>query len=118
MEYFWLFNDAPLSNANRFAHSLTFGMLKLLVRKVTPLDAGDYMLICRNALGEANRTANVSVVGKENVLTQTLHDAALPKINDLENLNKFAREEVVDYVAEVRNHKKTMCVCARDSHKL
>lgn len=101
MQYFWLFNGAPLSDANRFAHSLHFGMLTLLVRKVTPLDAGQYTLIARNALGETSRQANVSIVGKENVLTQTLHDAALPKINELENLNKFEREEVADFVAEV-----------------
>jgi hypothetical protein len=73
----------------------------LRVKGAIPEDSGVYTVIARNALGEDRRSCNVNVLGGGNILSDTQHDQSLSKIEYLESLEKFKREEVVDFQPDV-----------------
>lgn len=52
-------------------------------------------------MGETSTSCNVNVVEQGKILSDTQHDQSLGKIEYLESLNKYAREEVVDFQPDV-----------------
>lgn len=52
-------------------------------------------------MGETSTSCNVNVVEQGKILSDTQHDQSLSKIEYLESLNKYAREEVVDFQPDV-----------------
>uniref|UniRef100_A0A915DZ78 Ig-like domain-containing protein n=1 Tax=Ditylenchus dipsaci TaxID=166011 RepID=A0A915DZ78_9BILA len=92
----WFLNDQPLYSGSRFMSQNDFGFITLSIRGVIPEDSGVYTVRATNALGEDSRQCTVNVLGKEGILSQTQHEESLGKIEYLENLNKFAREEIFD----------------------
>lgn len=101
MQIEWFHDDQPLYEANRFRPKFEFGFVQLFVKGVIPEDSGVYTVVARNALGEDRKQCTLTVLGEEGVVSQTQHEESLSKIEYLENLNKYAREEVVDIQPEV-----------------
>lgn len=97
----WFHDGQPLYQANRFRPQFDFGFVQLHVKGVIPEDSGVYTVVARNALGEDQRQCTLTVTGEDGVVSQTQHEEALGKIEYLENLNKFAREEVAEPEPEV-----------------
>lgn len=93
----WFLNDQPLYSGSRFKTQNEFGMIALFIKGVIPEDAGVYSVRATNALGEDSRQCTVTVIGKDAILSQTQHEQSLGKIEYLENLNKFAKEEIADF---------------------
>ncbi|CAD5224123.1 unnamed protein product [Bursaphelenchus okinawaensis] len=92
----WYHNDEQLYQANRFHPLFEFGFVTLRITGVIPEDSGTYTVVARNALGENRKQCNLTVNGYDAIVSKTQHEEALGKIEYLENLNKYAREEVVD----------------------
>lgn len=92
----WLLNDQPLYNGSRFQSQNDFGFITLIVKGVIPEDSGIYTVRAKNKLGNDSRQCTVTVNGKDSILLATQHEESLGKIEYLENLNKFPRDEVSD----------------------
>lgn len=92
----WFLNDQALTNGSRFHVQNDFGLCVLSVRGVIAEDAGKYSIVARNELGEDRRECQLTVESKEGVVQDSHHEESLGKIEYLEGLNRYAREEVVD----------------------
>lgn len=97
----WFLNDQPLYTGSRFRTQYDFGFIALHVKGAIAEDSGTYRVVARNALGEDSQQCNVTVNAKGAIVSDTQHEESIAKIEYLENLNKFAREEVVDIGPEV-----------------
>lgn len=92
----WFLNNQPLYNGSRFHYQNDFGLCVLNIHSVIAEDAGIYSIVARNALGEDSRKCVLTVEAHPVILNATQHEESLGKIKQLENLNKFAREEIED----------------------
>lgn len=92
----WLLNDQPLYVGSRISSQNDFGFITLSIKGVIPEDSGTYTVRAKNELGEDTRQCTVTINGEESILSVTQHEDSLSKIEYLENLNKFPRDEVFD----------------------
>ncbi|KAI6199682.1 hypothetical protein M3Y96_00652800 [Aphelenchoides besseyi] len=93
----WYINDNPIYMASRYRYLYEFGLVQLRIKGVIPEDSGIVRVVATNSKGSDERSCTLNVLGKENIQTETQHELSLSKIEYLENLNKYAREEVVDF---------------------
>ncbi len=84
MKVEWFFNNAPLTIGSRFRTYNDFGFIALDIVGVSTFDQGQYVCRATNALGSADTRANVQVMSRSNVVTDSEHEAALHQINHLE----------------------------------
>jgi hypothetical protein len=80
----WFFNGRPLTIGSRFKTYNDFGFIALDILGVTGLDQGQYVCRARNQAGEAATSANVQVLVKSSVITETENESALQQISYLE----------------------------------
>lgn len=97
----WFFNDQLLYSGSRISTKNDFGFITLFIKGVIPEDSGVYAVIAKNKLGEDKRQCTVIINSKESILSNTQHEDLLSKIEYLENLNKFSRDEVFDIESTV-----------------
>lgn len=80
----WLHNGKPIKQGSRFREGHDFGFVSLDIMHVYPEDAGTYTCRATNQLGQAVISANLTIKANENILKETLHQAAMDQINYLE----------------------------------
>ena len=80
----WFFNGRPLTIGSRFKTYNDFGFIALDILGVTGLDQGQYVCRARNKVGEAATSANVQVLVKSSIITETENESALQQISYLE----------------------------------
>merc|ERR1719474_1512441 len=97
MKVEWFFNGRPLTIGSRFKTYNDFGFIALDILGVTTLDQGQYTCRASNKLGEASTQANVQVLAKSNVITETEHESAMQQISYLESekVKLVSEEEAV-----------------------
>ena len=94
----WFFNGRPLTIGSRFKTYNDFGFIALDIMSVTPQDQGQYTCRAKNKAGEAVTEANVEVMGRSSVVTETEHESAMQQINYLEaeKVKMVSEEQVVN----------------------
>ena len=97
MKVEWFFNGRPLTIGSRFKTYNDFGFIALDILGVTTLDQGQYTCRASNKLGEAATQANVQVLAKSSVITETEHESAMQQISYLESekVKLVSEEEAV-----------------------
>ena len=96
----WFFNGRPLTIGSRFKTYNDFGFIALDILGVTSLDAGQYVCRASNKMGEASTQAEVRVLAKSSVITETEHESAMQQISYLESEKvKMVTEEEAAKVA-------------------
>ena len=85
MKVEWFFNGRPLTIGSRFKTYNDFGFIALDILGVTALDSGKYVCRASNNSGEASTSANVSVLNKSSIVTETEHESAMHQISYLES---------------------------------
>ncbi|OZC07058.1 hypothetical protein X798_05950 [Onchocerca flexuosa] len=96
MKVDWYVNGRPLLASSRVRTLYEFGFLTADIRGVIPEDSGIYTVNATNALGEATKECTVTIKPHATVLSETQHQESLGKIHQIENLNKYGRQEVED----------------------
>ena len=81
----WFCNGKPLTIGSRFKTYNDFGFIALDIVGVDLRDGGNYVCRASNQLGQAETSANVAVIAKSNVITETEHEAAMQQISYLES---------------------------------
>jgi hypothetical protein len=85
MKVEWFFNGRPLTIGSRFKTYNDFGFIALDILGVTGLDQGQYVCRARNQAGEAATSANVHVIIKSSIITETENESAMQQISYLES---------------------------------
>ena len=93
MKVEWFFNGRPLTIGSRFKTYNDFGFIALDILGVTGLDQGQYVCRATNKLGECATSANVNVMVKSSVITETENETAMQQINYLETEKVTLRSE-------------------------
>lgn len=83
----------PLEASSRITNFFNFGYVALTIKFITVHDRGVYTCVARNALGEAQTTAKLTVISKQDILLETQHPEGLEKIRYLEDDSRYARKE-------------------------
>ncbi|KAL1245317.1 Kettin-like protein, partial [Trichinella spiralis] len=96
----WYFNDEPLKISNRIMPTQDFGYITLKLASTSTFDTGVYLCRAWNLLGEAVTTASLQVQGKENILRDSQHPESYRKVQIIENLEKFPRQEIAEIAYE------------------
>merc|ERR1719264_1504244 len=93
----WFFNGRPLTIGARFKTYNDFGFIALDIMSVTAQDQGQYTCRAKNKMGETSTQANVQVLAKSNVVTETEHESAMQQISYLESekVKMVTEEEAV-----------------------
>lgn len=90
----WFVNGHPLLTGSRVRTTYDFGFITLDIKGVIPEDSGEYVIRARNALGEDSKQCQVTIHGKDAVISGTQHEESVAKIQYLESLDKYGRPEV------------------------
>jgi titin len=93
----WYLNDQPVITGSRIRSTYDFGFISMDIKGVIPEDSGTYSVRARNALGEDVRQCQVTIAGKDSILSTTQHEDSYAKIQYLESLNKYGRVEVEEH---------------------
>lgn len=96
MKLEWYVNGRPLLASSRVRTQHEFGFLIVDIHGAIPEDSGIYTVRATNALGEAIKECKVTVKPHATILSETQHQESLGKIHQIENLNKYGRQEVED----------------------
>ena len=80
MKVEWFFNGQALTIGSRFRTYNDFGFIALDIVGVTANDQGTYVCRATNALGQAETNAQVEVIVRNNVVTESEHEAAMTQI--------------------------------------
>lgn len=97
----WFLNDQPVITGSRIRSTYDFGFISMDIKGVIPEDSGAYSVRARNALGEDIRQCQVTIQGKDAILSETQHEESIAKIQYLETLNKYGRQEIEDVEPDV-----------------
>ncbi|VDK72603.1 unnamed protein product [Litomosoides sigmodontis] len=96
MKVEWYVDGRPLLASSRVRTQYEFGFLTVHIRGAIPEDSGIYAVRAINALGEGTKECRVTVKPFATILSETQHQESLGKIHQIENLNKYGRQEVED----------------------
>ncbi|KAM3716725.1 Kettin [Dirofilaria immitis] len=96
MKVTWYINGQPLLASSRVRTQYEFGFLTVDIHGTIPEDSGVYTVRAINALGEGVKECTVTIKPYATILSETQHQESLGKIHQIENLNKYGRQEVED----------------------
>ena len=105
----WYLNDLPVITGSRIRSSYDFGFISMDIKGVIPEDSGTYSVRAKSALGEDVRQCQVIITGKDSILSTTQHEDSYAKIQYLESLNKYGREEIEEHGPDVRFKNSLNC---------
>ncbi|EYC08130.1 hypothetical protein Y032_0067g131 [Ancylostoma ceylanicum] len=88
----WYHNGVPLANGHRFRTAHDFGHVSLDILYAFAQDSGEWTCVARNELGEAQTTANFTVLPRGVIYTDPQHPESWQRIQELE-APKMAPEE-------------------------
>ncbi|KAL1117095.1 hypothetical protein AAG570_004423, partial [Ranatra chinensis] len=90
----WFHNGKPLQTGHRFRTTYDFGFAALDILTVYGEDTGEYTCKATNRLGEAVSSVKLNVKSRAGIIRDTQHEAALQKIQYLEDDSRFKRTTV------------------------
>ncbi|CAG0890532.1 unnamed protein product [Cyprideis torosa] len=93
MKVSWYHNGKPVKSGSRFTERHNFGFVALDIHSAITEDTGTYTCKAINALGEAVTSCSLQVQGKQEIITEALHEGALQQIRQLEDASRYARQE-------------------------
>ncbi|EEB18956.1 conserved hypothetical protein [Pediculus humanus corporis] len=87
----WLKDGKPVEASSRITSFFNFGYVALTIKYVTSRDVGVYTCKAYNQLGEAQTTAQLTVLGKQDIIFDSQHPGGLQKIQNLEDSSRYER---------------------------
>uniref|UniRef100_A0A158P8T2 Titin n=1 Tax=Angiostrongylus cantonensis TaxID=6313 RepID=A0A158P8T2_ANGCA len=93
----WFVNGHPLITGSRVKTLNEFGFVALDIKGAIAEDSGTYTLRVANEKGEVTRQCNITVIPASQVVLDTHHEESLDKINYLESMEKYGRQEIEDH---------------------
>uniref|UniRef100_A0A0N5ALN5 Immunoglobulin I-set domain protein n=1 Tax=Syphacia muris TaxID=451379 RepID=A0A0N5ALN5_9BILA len=91
----WYHDGSPVAASSRLKMISDFGWIILDINQAATRDSGEWTCVAKNAIGEANCSATITVLGKENILLNSLQPQSLNRIREIESV-KPGVEEVYD----------------------
>ncbi|XP_014204704.1 titin [Copidosoma floridanum] len=92
MKVEWLHNNLPVKAGSRFVETNSFGFVALDIMYAYPEDAGTYVCLARNAIGEAITSATAVVHSKKSIYLESQNEDALQKVRQLEDHSRYQRK--------------------------
>ncbi|KAE8746083.1 hypothetical protein FOCC_FOCC007207 [Frankliniella occidentalis] len=87
----WFKDGRPVEASSRITSFFNFGYVALTIKNVTIYDQGTYTCRAINQLGEAVTSAQLTVSGKKDILSESQHPGGLEKIQHLEDSSRYTR---------------------------
>lgn len=87
----WLKDGKIVEASSRITSFFNFGYVALTVKQVTVHDVGTYTCRAYNAMGEAQTSARMTVITKQDVIVESQHQLGLEKIQQLEDSTRYTR---------------------------
>ncbi|RXG68646.1 Titin, partial [Armadillidium vulgare] len=84
MKVEWYFNGKILMDATRIKFYNDFGYVALDIKDVRSTDSGTYTVVARNAMGEAQLSANMEVEVRSSIDYSTMHEVTMNKTAAME----------------------------------
>ena len=91
----FLHNGKQLQQASRIHTVCDFGYVALDIGSLVSSDAGEYVCIIKNALGESRSSVNLTVSAKGSLDTSSQRPEGLEKIKQLESRGPRAKEDEI-----------------------
>ena len=91
----FLHNGKQLKQASRIHTVCDFGYVALDIGSLVSSDAGEYVCIIKNALGESKSSVNLNVAGKGSLDTSSQRPEGLDKIKELESRGPRSRTDEI-----------------------
>ncbi|XP_068082222.1 titin [Anabrus simplex] len=98
----WYFNGRVIMSANRIQTYHDFGYVALDIESVRSDDAGNYTVVARNSLGEAQMSATMEVETRSSIDTSSMHRSTMEKTHHLES-SKFVEPQY--HIEEISKSK-------------
>jgi len=89
----WLKDGQPLEASSRITTYHNFGYVALTIKQLTIYDAGTYTCRAYNAMGQDTTVAQLTVISKNEIVSETQHPGGLQKIQHLEDSSRYGRRE-------------------------
>ncbi|XP_026832432.1 titin isoform X1 [Drosophila erecta] len=89
----WLKDGQPLEASSRITTYHNFGYVALTIKQLTIYDAGTYTCRAYNAMGQDTTVAQLSVISKNEIVSESQHPGGLQKIQHLEDSSRYGRRE-------------------------
>ncbi|KMY97015.1 uncharacterized protein Dsimw501_GD13415, isoform H [Drosophila simulans] len=97
----WLKDGQPLEASSRITTYHNFGYVALTIKQLTIYDAGTYTCRAYNAMGQDTTVAQLTVISKNEIVSESQHPGGLQKIQHLEDSSRYGRrEEEETYVTQ------------------
>lgn len=95
----WLKDGRPVEASSRITSFFNFGYVALTIKQLTIHDVGTYTCRATNTLGQAETSARLTVITKQDVQYDSQNQQGLQQIQSLEDSSRYTRrqeeEEVV-----------------------
>uniref|UniRef100_A0A0K8UMS0 Regulatory protein zeste n=1 Tax=Bactrocera latifrons TaxID=174628 RepID=A0A0K8UMS0_BACLA len=89
----WLKDGQPLEASSRSTTFFNFGYVALTIKQLTIYDAGTYTCRAYNAIGQDTTTAQLTVLSKKDIVSDSQHPGGLEKLQHLEDSARYGRTE-------------------------
>ncbi|WKY10685.1 hypothetical protein Q1695_002781 [Nippostrongylus brasiliensis] len=89
----WLLNGVPMPNSSRVKMINDFGWVIMDINQVEPRDSGEWTCVAKNAAGEAQCSAPLTVASRENILREAINPQSLDRIREIEAEKPAAPEQ-------------------------
>ncbi|CAG0878668.1 unnamed protein product [Darwinula stevensoni] len=93
MKIEWFCNGKPLSTGHRFRTMYDFGFAALDILDVYPEDSGEYTIKATNKRGTASSSIKLNVNPRSNLILDSAHPDAVPKLKALEHKGAYVPPE-------------------------
>lgn len=90
----WLKDGKIVEASSRITSFFNFGYVALTIKQVTVHDVGTYSCRAYNALGEAQTSAKMTVITKQDVIVESQHQLGLERIQQLEDSTRYTKTTV------------------------
>lgn len=85
----WYKDGLPLEASSRSTTFFNFGYVALTIKQLTVHDAGTYTCRAFNSLGEDKTTAQLTVLSRKDIVSDSQHPGGLEKIQHLEDSSQY-----------------------------
>lgn len=89
----WFKDGQPLEASSRSTTFFNFGYVALTIKQLTIYDAGTYTCRAYNAMGQDTTSAQLTVLSKKEIVSDSQHPEGLQQIQHLEDYSRYARRE-------------------------
>lgn len=89
----WFKDGQPLEASSRSTTFFNFGYVALTIKQLTIYDAGTYTCRAFNSMGQDTTVAQLTVISKKEIVSESQHPGGLQKIQHLEDSSRYGRTE-------------------------